>query len=69
MLVSCLLYACALYTKLIGIDTTYAIRDALQFKVAPDVRVLSVLLCIFSGVFILIAFGCGFVFFGTLISQ
>ena len=47
----------------------FAIRDALQFKVAPDVRVLSVLLCIFSGVFILIAFGCGFVFFGTLISQ
>ncbi|MHB1642726.1 MAG: hypothetical protein ACYDD9_06440 [Acidithiobacillus sp.] len=37
----------------------FAIRDALQLQVAPDVRVLSVLLYVFAFVFLLIAIGCG----------
>lgn len=36
----------------------FAIRDALGLKVAPDVGVLSILLYIFSGVFIIVSFGC-----------
>ena len=38
---------------------TFAIRDALRLQAAPDVGVLSVLLYLFSFVFLLIAIGCG----------
>jgi len=39
----------------------FAIRDALKLKVAPDVGVLSVLLLIFSVVFITVAIGCSYI--------
>ncbi len=38
---------------------TFAIRDALKLKAAPDVGVLSVLLYLFAFVFLIIAIGCG----------
>ncbi len=38
----------------------FAIRDRLGLQVAPDVGVLSVLLYIFSAVFIVVAIGCSY---------
>jgi hypothetical protein len=40
-------------------DETFAIRDALRLKAAPDVGVLTVMLIMFSVIFVLIAGGCG----------
>jgi hypothetical protein len=41
----------------------FAIRDALGLSVAPDVGVLSVLLRIFSAVFIIVAIGCAYIIY------
>ena len=41
----------------------FAVRDALGLLVAPDVGVLSVLLRIFAGVFIVVAFGCSYLIY------
>lgn len=38
---------------------TFNIRDILQLQAAPDVGVLSVLLYVFSFIFLMIAIGCG----------
>lgn len=41
-------------------EEVFQIRDALNLRVAPDVGVLSVLLCIFATVFMIVAGGCGY---------
>ena len=41
----------------------FEIRDKLNLSVAPDVGVLSVLLCIFSAIYIIISFSLGYLIF------
>jgi len=47
----------AVLTRVLRQDT-FAIRDALQLQVAPDVGILGILLYVFAFVFLLIAIGC-----------
>ena len=42
-------------------NEVFTIRDTLELNTAPDVGVLSVLLSIFSVVFILVAIGCCYI--------
>ncbi len=42
-------------------DETFTIRDNLKLQACPDVGVLSILLYIFSGVFIVVAISCGII--------